>query len=79
MEPNKIPLSMTKSELVKAYYPLPEDLIREEINKIIIKERIKIERFKNCTEKQLKRVKTVLRAEILIFSETYGLPEKFEE
>ncbi|HLF51880.1 hypothetical protein [Flavobacterium sp.] len=74
----KLPYSITKAQLVKMCYPVPERAVRNRINIIIYDNRKDKGFYKDLSIKEVIRTHVVEHHEIKEYFETYGLPPGFE-
>lgn len=75
----KVPYSLTKSQLYKLCFPVPENTVKKRINEIIFENRSK--NYKHCKDLPKEKIincRFVEQAEIKEYFETFGLPDGLE-
>ncbi len=75
----KIPYALSKQELVKLCYPIPEYTIRNRINLIIYDNRKNLPEFQGFTMSKIISSHYIQRVDLIEFFETYGYPENYED
>lgn len=75
--PPQVPIAMTKTKLVRVFYPVPERELRSSINQIIIDNRRKLSKNNKFTDAQLIKKHSVLQCEILELFKEFGTPNYF--
>lgn len=74
----KIPISMSKTDFIKMYHPMPEKMILAELNPIIFEKRKNRAGCRNKTPAQIISTRFVNQDEILAFIEIFFIPDGYE-
>lgn len=73
-----LPVIMTKEKFYRAYYPMGQNFLRAEINRIICEiRREHFPKFKDFDDARLRQTQTIFQIELIEFAKIYNLPDGY--